>query len=348
MTTNPRRPQLRIAVNSRCGRACFYCRPSGEGLATGAGLEIDPTDLAFFVAVAGELGLHDVKLTGGDPALYSGLVQAVGMMRSLAAVHSIEVISRHPAIAPIAQQLAAGGVDLFNMSIDTIDRELHRRITGVDDLEQLIAALGTLVSTGVPVKVNTVVMDGVNDLELPSLITFCERMGVASLKLLDVIDDLDAGREFNRVRLRRHGSVEHLRELYTPLEGVASHLASLATDVTTLRQGGLGHPMTVFTLASGLQIIVKDATAGAWYGPMCTPCLHYPCHDALMALRLTADLRLQFCLLREDVTVDVADLIRERDGVRLSAVLTTALTEYELAEFHTSTVTGVAIRGVIS
>ena len=345
MTNTPRRPQLRIAINSRCGRACFYCRPSGEGLATGPGLEIDPSDLAFFTTVAAALGLRDVKITGGDPALHTRLVPAIRMVRTEADVRSIEVISRHPLIAASAHELADAGVDLFNMSIDTIDPLVHQRITGVDDLAQVLHALDTLIGTGVPVKVNTVVMDGVNTAEVSRLITFCENSGVASLKLLDVIDDLDAGREFNRVRLRKQGNVMNLHDLYTPLQAIANELASIAVEVTTLQQGGLGHPMTVFTLASGLQVIVKDSTAGSWCGPMCATCSHYPCHDALMALRLTADLRLQFCLLREDVTIDVAEIIRARDEVALTGALSTTLTEYELAEFHPAAASSVAIRG---
>ncbi|MCP4306389.1 MAG: hypothetical protein GY788_16295, partial [bacterium] len=78
-------------------------------------------------------------------------------------------------------------------------------------------------------------------------------------------------------------------------------------------------------------MIVKDATSGSWYGPICDGCVHYPCHDALMALRLTADLRVQFCLLREDITVDLSALIRGRDAEGLSAALSAALREYERA-----------------
>ncbi|MCP4306390.1 MAG: radical SAM protein [bacterium] len=246
MTSTRRRPQLRIALNSRCGRACFYCRPSGEGVATAPGVEIDPSDLVFFTEIAAFVGLDEVKLTGGDPALYGHLVEAVQRIKHQTSVRSIELISRHPAIGVSAVALADAGVDLFNVSIDTIDPETHKTITGVDDLEPLLAALRTLVATGVPVKVNAVVMNGINDHQIHDLVRFCEDEGAHSLKLLDVIDDLDAGREFNQVRLRRNASATHLRDLYTPFTRITADLASRAADISTLRQGGLGHPMAAY------------------------------------------------------------------------------------------------------
>jgi len=62
-------------------------------------------------------------------------------------------------------------------------------------------------------------------------------------------------------------------------------------------QGGLGHPMKSFTLENGLEIVFKDFHTGAWYSQICCDCIHYPCHDALMALRITPENDLQLCLL---------------------------------------------------
>jgi hypothetical protein len=73
--------------------------------------------------------------------------------------------------------------------------------------------------------------------------------------------------------------------------------------------GGLGHPMTVLAMPSGLEVVTKDSRAGLGTGDVCDGCPFFPCHDALMALRLTADRRLQFCLLREDVAVPLAEAL---------------------------------------
>ncbi|WP_433717114.1 radical SAM protein (plasmid) [Nocardia sp. CA-084685] len=326
-----RLPQFRVTVNSRCGRACFFCRPSGEAVATGAGEELTVHDL---LAVASPLvphGITSIKLTGGDPALWEPLEEAVARLRTAGFVE-VEVISRHPRIGERARGLAEAGVTQFNMSIDTLDPALHRQITGKDDLPAVQEAMRQCVSMGVPVKINTVVMAGVNDGEVEALASWCEDAGVTTLKLLDVIRDLDAGAESFAKRLKITRGGASIDSLYVPLHEVAAGLRARAVSVESRSQGGLGHPMTVMTLTSGFEIVLKDSRAGAWYGDVCTNCRFYPCHDALMALRLTADRRLQFCLLREEISVPLEQILC--DPQQLDSVLSRALDTYATAQFR--------------
>ncbi|MGW5515360.1 radical SAM protein [Nocardia africana] len=329
----PRLPQFRVTLNARCGRACFFCRPSGEAVATAPGSELAVDDLIAVAAQVRAVGIDSIKLTGGDPALYEPLEVAVRRLHREVGFSEIEIISRHPRIGERAERLASLGVTQFNMSIDTLDPHLHSELCGVDDLPQVIGALQRCVQTGVPVKVNTVVMGGINDEEVASLADFCSRSGIRTLKLLDVIKDLDEGAEsFARRLAIRRGKT--LRDLYTPLEVFAERFAAVAVKQEVITQGGLGHPMTAITLPTGLRLMLKDSKAGAWYGPVCNGCPFYPCHDALMALRLTADLRLQYCLLRQDNTVDLAGLVTDED--RLRDCVHGAIAPYTQADFRTS------------
>src|SRR5207244_2870081 len=77
----------------------------------------------------------------------------------------------------------------------TLDPALHHDITGVGDLDSLLVAVERCVGAGIPCKINTVVMAGVNDQEIDALIDFCEKTKVRCLKLLDVIRDLEDGSE---------------------------------------------------------------------------------------------------------------------------------------------------------
>lgn len=325
-------PQLRVTVNSRCGRACFFCRPSGEALPTRAGQELDVDTVKKVARAYVELGGGFVKLTGGDPALWEDLVSCVATLKNGIGVQHLHVISRHPRIGILASTLAAAGVDLINLSLDTLKPELHKEITGIDDLLEVLTAVEQCVEAGTPVKLNMVVMAGVNDREIEDVIAFCERVGVASLKLCDTIGDLDAGPESYALRLRGLRDV-NLADLYCPLEPVAAALRELAVKTKTVGQGGLGHPMLSLTLSSGLEVIVKDHRAGAWYGSICADCRHYPCHDALMALRLTADVRLQFCLLRQDKVIDLRPHLADGPSALVEA-LAGALQVYDEATFH--------------
>lgn len=328
-----RLPQFRVTVNSRCGRACFFCRPSGEAVATAAGTELSVENLLTVAKAVRATGIDAIKLTGGDPALYEPLEEVVSRLRE-AGFADIEVISRHPLMGKRAPRLASCGVTRFNMSLDTIDPTLHHELTGIDDHAAVVEALQECVATHVPVKVNMVVMGGVNDDQIADVASFCGEVGVHTLKLLDVIKDLDEGAEsFARRLAIKRG--RRLEELYTPLEHVANVFRGHELGRETLGQGGLGHPMTAIKLDSGLQILLKDSTAGAWYGSVCTGCTFFPCHDALMALRLTADLRLQFCLLRGDNTIDLAESVHDEAAVKTA--IYDAMLPYAGATFHTAT-----------
>ena len=169
-------PQFRVTVNSRCGRACFFCRPSGEAVATVAAAELAVDELVRVAAVVRRTGVGGIKLTGGDPALYGPLEEAVRRLRQEAGFDEIEVISRHPLIGGRAAGLAGAGVTQFNMSVDTLDPVLHHEICGVDDLQAVLDALGACVATGVPVKVNTVVTESVKIFWTLSCQLFCSRV----------------------------------------------------------------------------------------------------------------------------------------------------------------------------
>ncbi|MEF8758765.1 MAG: radical SAM protein [Candidatus Accumulibacter sp. UW25] len=327
-------PQLRVTVNARCGRACFFCRPSGEALPTDSRQELDPDDLILIAKEFVRHGIRSIKLTGGDPALWPPLVDVVRRLRHEAGFQEVHVISRHPKIGELASDLAAAGATLINISVDTLRPELHREITGIDDLSDILAATHRAVASKAIVKVNTVVMAGINEHEVEDLVHYCERIGVRELKLLDVIQDLDSGFETFSRRLTIHRG-GRLRDLYATLDPTVDRLRVRAHSEQILNQGGLGHPLLALYLPSGLQITVKDHRAGAWYGSICKTCSHFPCHDALMALRLTADLRLQFCLLQADAAVDLKPVLR-RGARALEDQIDHALEVYRSACFFES------------
>jgi cyclic pyranopterin phosphate synthase len=331
MSTNDRLPQLRVTVNARCGRACFFCRPSGEGLATHHSAELTLDELIAVAATCRAYGIRSIKLTGGDPALWPPLVEAVKRLKTEAGYTDVQIISRHPLIGALAPELNKAGADLINVSLDTLNPDLHRAITGIGDLAEIIGAIHQVVACGLPVKINMVVMAGINDDEVEDLILFCEEAGVRELKLLDTISDLDAGKESFSKRLVRLQQ-KSLNDLHVPLSIMLPKLRARGISMRVSNQGGLGHPMTEIKMKTGLIVTVKDHNAGAWYGSICNGCRHFPCHDALMALRLTADLRLQFCLLREDVAIDLKSIIS--DKTELQNVVGGALKVFGRATFN--------------
>lgn len=322
-------PELRVAVNARCERACFFCRPSGEGVETPVMSELDTKTVLTVVKICESLGITYVKLTGGDPALWQPLVECVQIIKEQTACR-IEVISRHPKIATSAYLLAQAGVDMLNISIDTLDPILHRKITGVNDLDDVLDALKVCVNSGLPCKVNMVILSGINDHEIDALISFCDSLGVKIVKLLDLMTDIEDGTETFVKRMHLLG-FSSLREVYLPLQSVADKLRKRAVSERRFFQiGGLGNPMLSFTMPSGMDVVIKDHHAGAWYSSICKGCKFYPCSSALMALRLTADAHLQYCLFRKDQYIDTKLI----DAKSLREVITDAFQVYDQAIFH--------------
>jgi cyclic pyranopterin phosphate synthase len=325
---NKRFPQLRIAVNARCGRACIYCRPSGEAIATAPWLTLNELHVLDVVEAFAKVGGEEIKITGGDPALWPPLVSAVSNICAIPGIQSVEVVSRNPRIGELAPDLAKAGVSILNMSIDSLNPAKHKFITGIDDLGAVVEALNRCVATGVKCKVNTVVLRDINESEILPMADFFAASGVSTFKLLDIIRDLDSGEESFSRRLSRYG--KSLRDLYVPVNKYVDEFQAHAADISTGFQGQLGHPMSVLKLKNGLTVVVKDHARGAWYGSICSTCSHYPCHDALMALRLTADGRFQPCLLNTTAAVKV-DF---EDKTSLTDALNEMIAIYDIAQFN--------------
>lgn len=321
-------PQLRMLPLTTCERSCLYCRPSGEA----AEVTAERLCADQVVAVAGAYaaaGGWDIKFSGGDPALWPPLLDAVAAVRRVAPRAQLSVISRRPTLVALAASLAERGVNQLNVSLDSLDDSLHRRITGRDDLPGVIDAIRACVRTGVPTKLNTVLMRGMNEHEVPRLVRWCADEGISELKLLDVIRDLhDAGTRPDGQRARRPGPP--LRDLYSPTDEAARWLEGRAVGQEPRLQGGLGHPMRAFRMASGLEVVLKDHRAGSWYGPRCRGCGHFPCHDALMSLRLTPAFGLQTCLLSPGEPTSLAG--RSPEGI--AEAVQCALGEYASASFE--------------
>lgn len=321
-------PQLRILSASFCGRKCIYCRPTGEGGGSCASEKfIDMNNALTVCGLYREMGGEDVKITGGDPVFWPHLVPFVRCLKEELGFKRVEVITRSPQILERLEDLVTAGMDILNFSLDTVDKSVYEKITGCYDFDNLIAAIRDSAQV-VPVKMNAVIMKDINDLNVKELISFCESVGVQQLKLLDVIKDLQIMDRGNCERLHEFG-VEKLDELYVSLASVCADIKKTAVEVRTVSQGGLGHPMDEFKMESGLIVTVKNSENGAWYGNGCKDCPFYPCHDALMAIRLTPDNRLQHCLLNEKRCVSLNGL--SQDGI--AEAFSASMELYDHAEF---------------
>jgi GTP 3',8-cyclase len=162
---------LRISVTDRCNERCLYCMPEGyKGWAKRAD-HLTAAQLVAIARAASRLGFTKFRLTGGEPLLRADLLEIAQGIGALENLHSLGLSTNGTRLAPLAADLAAAGVRSVNISLDALDPAAYRRITG-GDLAQVLAGIDAALAHGLFVKLNTVLMRGVNEHELPALVRF--------------------------------------------------------------------------------------------------------------------------------------------------------------------------------
>jgi len=189
---------LRISVTDRCNFRCLYCMPV-EGLPWLARETLLSDDeLVDVVRELAPMGLRRIRITGGEPTLRPGLVSLIQRMRESATLDDVSLSTNGVRLPAMARALRDAGVDRVNISVDSLSAErihaIARRSLAFDPLTAIDAALDAGFE---PVKVNVVVLRGVNDDEVASLaaLTLERPLHVRFIELMPVGDTLGAGPE---------------------------------------------------------------------------------------------------------------------------------------------------------
>jgi cyclic pyranopterin phosphate synthase len=170
---------LRVSLTDRCNLRCTYCMPA-EGLdwmPLDDQLSDDEVVRLIGVAVR-ELGVNEVRFTGGEPLVRRGLVDIVRQVRALDADVEMSITTNALGLARTASALAEAGLDRVNVSLDTVRSEVFHEITRRDRFHDVVEGLAAAEAAGLgPVKVNAVLLRGVNDDQAPELLGWCLERG---------------------------------------------------------------------------------------------------------------------------------------------------------------------------
>ncbi|HET7824610.1 MAG TPA: GTP 3',8-cyclase MoaA [Anaeromyxobacter sp.] len=170
---------LRLSLTDRCNFRCSYCAPAapdrfGDALAR--------ADLARLVRIFASLGIRRVRLTGGEPTLRRDLLDVVRDVRATRGIEEIALTTNGHLLADLAAPLRAAGVSRLNVSLDTLDPEKLHRVSGrAATLERIVAGIEAAFRAGFEsVKLNVVVVGGVNEDEVGALARFAWRFGATA------------------------------------------------------------------------------------------------------------------------------------------------------------------------
>lgn len=165
---------LRVSLTDKCNLRCTYCMPA-EGLPWVAGPQLlDDDEVVRLIRVAvRRLGVTDVRFTGGEPLIRPGLVGIIAAVAAMTPRPRISLTTNGIGLDRLAPALRAAGLDRVNVSLDTLDRERFVQLSRRDRLDAVLTGLTGAAQAGLaPIKINTVLMRGINDDEAPALLRF--------------------------------------------------------------------------------------------------------------------------------------------------------------------------------
>ncbi len=180
---NYQRPinSVRISINRECNLGCFYCH--NEGMPVGK-RRVEAEEFERFAAIASNLGIRKVKITGGEPLMRDNVVDVVGMIAPY--FDEVSMTTNAIRLAPLALPLKEAGLDRVNISLNSLRPDRYTRITGLDHLNDAISGIDSAIDAGLtPVKLNMVLLKGINDDEVPQMMEFAAAKG-AILQLIEL------------------------------------------------------------------------------------------------------------------------------------------------------------------
>lgn len=162
---------LRISVTDHCNLMCGYCMP-----ALSRQRHADRSEILSFEEIlrlssaAVAAGIKKIRITGGEPLIRKDIVKLCRMLANIDGLRELTLTTNGVRLKQFAEPLFRAGVQRVNISLDTLNREKFKKITGKDKLLNVLAGIQEAEKVGLaPIKINTVVMRGVNDDEVPDL-----------------------------------------------------------------------------------------------------------------------------------------------------------------------------------
>jgi len=314
---------LRISVTDRCNLRCIYCMPA-EGIRLLSHDEIlTYEEIASIVRLAAELGINKLRLTGGEPLVRARLPELVAMLAKINTIDDISLTTNGVLLKEYASELKQAGLKRVNVSLDSLNQDKFERITRYRKLNDVLQGIEAAKACGLnPVKINMVVMRGINDDEILDFakLTITEGWHVRFIELMPFVTDNppeghSTGRKAN------------------------SHSQFMSADEIKERLGGLGElkpclPITGNGPAKYFRFPQASGTIG-----FITPVSQHFCFNC-NRLRLTAEGKLRPCLL-SDSEVDLRQPLRSGASPdKLKQVITEAIQkkpkEHQLSRGHIS------------
>jgi cyclic pyranopterin phosphate synthase len=314
---------LRISVTDRCNLRCIYCMPA-EGINLLSHSDIlTYEEITTIVRLAAELGINKLRLTGGEPLVRARLPELVAMLANIDTIDDISLTTNGVLLRNYVAELKQSGLKRVNVSLDSLNQDKFERITRHRGLNDVLQGIEAAKSYGLnPVKINMVVMRGINDDEILDFakLTVTEGWNVRFIELMPFVTD-------NPPEGHSTGWKANSQSQFMPADEIKERLDSLGELKPCLPIKGNGP-------AKYLRFPQASGTIG-----FITPVSQHFCFNC-NRLRLTAEGKLRPCLL-SDQEIDLRQPLRSgASAENLKQVITEAIQtkpkEHQLSRGHPS------------
>jgi cyclic pyranopterin phosphate synthase len=282
---------LRLSVTDRCNLRCSYCMPE-EGIGKVAHSEILSYEELYRIAQAAvTIGIDKIRITGGEPLVRKGIIDFLRKLSGIPALQQLVLTTNGVLLEEMAAELRSAGVQRLNISLDSLNPATFRQISRCGDLARVLAGIEAAKECGFPIKLNMVVMRGINDHELLDFASLAATTAIT----VRFIEYMPAIREQNWQRLAVPGAeiLQRLAERFT---------------LIPLEQAEMAGPSRNF------RILGSPGTLG-----VITPVSHHFCSEC-NRIRVTASGMAKGCLFAES-RLDLKPALRNGSPLLLAQAL---------------------------
>lgn len=271
---------LRLSLTSECNLRCLYCLPAVRGILNSS-LALD--DFAFIVRAAARLGITRVRLTGGEPLLVPGLGDFIKDIKRINGISDVALTTNAQRLAAHIDELSRAGISRLNVSLDSLKPERYAYLTRGGKLEPALAGIEAALSAGMsPVKVNCVVIGGVNDDEIEAFALWTKHKPI-NVRFIELMPFGEAA------KWEPHS--------FVPVRTIKERLSSLGLTHTTVLGGG---PAENYVINKGVGTVGFISGTSEHFCGSCN------------RLRITCLGSIRPCLFA-DVEYSIIDAVKSRD-----------------------------------
>jgi cyclic pyranopterin phosphate synthase len=274
---------LRISITQRCNLRCEYCHKEGEEITScsrGTAEEMTVDEIVRVARIAVSLGIARIKLTGGEPLMRKDLCEIVKQIAAIPGLKDLSMTTNGTMLGFQAQKLHACGLKRVNISLPTLNPDIYHKLTN-GRIENALEGVKAAVAAGFnPVKLNMVILTGVNVEAVPEMMDFARQTGtILQLIELDPVNVDDS-----------YFSVYH--------KFLDDHEKMLQQKTMKVETRRLMHNRHIYHLPDLTVEVVHPSENGEF----CAHCTR---------LRVTSDGKLKTCLMRNDNLVDILTPMRQ-------------------------------------